>query len=388
MIKSISILGSTGSIGENTLKVVDHISSEFNVKYLTAGGNAEKLVDQALMYQPQSVAILDIEKYDEVSHHLRKSEIEVLKGREGILDIASRNDIDLMVNALVGSSGMEPTVLALSEGVNVALSNKESMVMAGGIISEIRQKTGAEIYPVDSEHSAIWQCLTGENNSEIKKIILTGSGGPFREKPLNEFAYITVEQALNHPNWKMGKKITIDSATMMNKGLEVIEAFWLFQVDINQIEIVVHPQSIIHSMVEFVDGSVKAQLGLPDMKVPIQYALTNPERKLADWESIDFTTTGKLTFEKPDLEKFPCIRIAFDALEKGGSAPAALNVTNDNTVKQFLDGNLTFSQIAEINEAAIYEHEWSENPDLDFLKNLEIWGENFVNETVKEGKLV
>ena len=388
MTKSISILGSTGSIGENTLKVVDHLSSEFKVKYLTAGKNAEKLVDQALKYQPKTVAILDIEKFDEVSNHLINTEIEVLKGREGILDIASRDDVDLLVNALVGSSGMEPTVLALSEGVNVALSNKESMVMAGGIISEIRQKTGAEIYPVDSEHSAIWQCLTGENNSEIKKIILTGSGGPFREKPLNEFAYITVEQALNHPNWKMGNKITIDSATMMNKGLEVIEAFWLFQVDIGQIEIVIHPQSIIHSMVEFVDGSVKAQLGLPDMKVPIQYALTYPERKPADWESIDFTMTGDLTFEKPDLEKFPCIRIAFYALEKGGSAPAALNVTNDNTVKQFLEGNLTFPQIAEINEAAIYEHEWVENPDLDYLKNLEIWGENFVNETMKEGKLV
>ena len=251
--------------------------------------------------------------------------------------------------------------------------------MAGEIINGLKKKTSAEIYPVDSEHSAIWQCLSGEVQNGISRIILTGSGGPFRTKSIDEFSKITESDALKHPTWEMGKKITIDSATMMNKGLEVIEAYWLFGVRKDQIEVVIHPQSIIHSMVEFVDGSVKAQLGLPDMKIPIQYALTYPQRQPSSWEEIDFSSLELLTFEKPDFDKFRCLRLAYDALELGGSAPAALNVANDNAVKFFLEGKIPFTYISTINEMAIQKHDFVKHPDLDYLLELEEWGKRLVN---------
>ena len=379
MTKRISILGSTGSIGQNALKVIDHLGDGFEVKYLTAARSSEVLIEQVRKFQPEAVAVVDSIAANEVKEALSGSGVKVLSGREGLLELASRDDVDVVLNGLVGSAGMEPTIRALEAGIDVALSNKESLVMAGELIENIKKETGAEIYPVDSEHSAIWQCLQGEDTNNIRRIILTGSGGPFRTRPLEEFLDITLEEALNHPNWKMGNKITIDSATMMNKGLEVIEAHWLFGVGREQIDIVIHPQSIIHSMVEFSDGSIKAQLGLPDMKLPIQYALTYPERVEADWVDAKFSDISYLTFEEPDFVKFPCIRLAYEALQRGGSAPAALNVANDNSVAAFLAGEISFTEIATLNEMALIEHDWTSQPDLDFLLELESWGKQFID---------
>jgi len=379
MTKRISILGSTGSIGQNALKVINHLGDGFEVKYLTAARSSEVLIEQVRKFQPEAVAVVDSIAANEVKEALSGSGVKVLSGREGLLELASRDDVDVVLNGLVGSAGMEPTIRALEAGIDVALSNKESLVMAGELIENIKKETGAEIYPVDSEHSAIWQCLQGEDTNNIRRIILTGSGGPFRTRPLEEFLDITLEEALNHPNWKMGNKITIDSATMMNKGLEVIEAHWLFGVGREQIDIVIHPQSIIHSMVEFSDGSIKAQLGLPDMKLPIQYALTYPERVEADWVDAKFSDISYLTFEEPDFVKFPCIRLAYEALQRGGSAPAALNVANDNSVAAFLAGEISFTEIATLNEMALVEHDWTSQPDLDFLLELESWGKQFIN---------
>tara|TARA_Y100000590_G_scaffold459064_1_gene615142 strand:- start:11465 stop:12247 length:783 start_codon:yes stop_codon:yes gene_type:complete len=256
--------------------------------------------------------------------------------------------------------------------------------MAGGIITEIIERKGVKLIPVDSEHSAIFQCLTGEENASVKRLILTGSGGPFRDRSIDLFSTVTVDEALAHPNWEMGRKITIDSATMMNKGLEVIEAYWLFKLSVDKIDIVIHPQSIIHSMVEFIDGSVKAQLGYPDMKIPIQYALTYPERLESDWEQFVPAELSDITFEEPDLEKFPSIRLAYETLARGGTAPAALNVANDHTVELFLSGTIAFPQILEINEAAVTSHNWVENPDISDILELERWGRSFVESNIEE----
>ena len=382
MAKRISILGSTGSIGRNTLNVVDSLHGAIEVIYISARKNADLLVQQALKYRPSSVGVIDKEAAKIVKNRLAGEKINVLAGRSGLLDIAARDDVDIMFNGLVGSSGMEPTLSALHAGVDVALSNKESLVMAGDLINREKLKTGTTLFPVDSEHSAIWQCLVGENLEDVRRIILTGSGGPFRTRELNTFSDVTVEEALNHPNWDMGDKITIDSATMMNKGLEVIEAHWLFGLEANQIDIIVHPQSIIHSMVEFNDSSVKAQLGVPDMKIPIQYALTYPDHYPADWESLDLPAIGELTFEKPNLEKFPCIQLAYNALRAGGTTTAVLNVANDNAVYNFLDGKIKFTDIHQIIEKACEDHEWIESPNLEDLLNLELWTTEFVKNAV------
>jgi len=300
MARKLSILGSTGSIGQNSLKVVDNLKDDFQIIYLAANSNHELLIEQALKYKPRAVNIVDSSYGKIVEDKLRNEDIDVLVGRDGLLDLARRNDIDLVLNAIVGTAGMEPTLCALESGVDVALSNKESLVLAGSLVKQIQEKNGAKIFPVDSEHSAIWQCLQGENREDINKIILTGSGGPFRTRAIDTFADITPQAALKHPNWDMGNKITIDSATMMNKGLEIIEAYWLFDIPIENIDVVIHPQSIIHSMVEMKDGSVKAQLGVPDMKVPIQYALTYPRHIETDWERLDFIKLKEMTFEAPD----------------------------------------------------------------------------------------
>ena len=382
MVKRISILGSTGSIGRNTLNVIDSLQGEIEVIYITARKNADVLVQQALKYRPSAVGVIDKEAAKIVENRLAGEQINVLAGRLGLLDIAARDDVDIMFNGLVGSSGMEPTLSALHAGVDVALSNKESLVMAGDLINREKLKTGAALFPVDSEHSAIWQCLVGEKTDDVRRIILTGSGGPFRTRDLNTFPDITVEEALNHPNWDMGNKITIDSATMMNKGLEVIEARWLFNFYADQIDIVVHPQSIIHSMVEFNDSSVKAQMGVPDMKVPIQYVLTYPEHTQATWEQLDLVAVGQLTFEEKDLKRFPCIGLAYDALRAGGTTTAVLNVANDNAVYNFLDGKIKFTDIPQIIEKACEEHEWIEYPNLEDLLNLELWTTEFVKNAV------
>ena len=328
-MKRISILGSTGSIGVNALSVIDNLQDEFKIIALSAHKNGKLLIEQAKKYKPEVVSIIDLTIADLVRNELSNSNTKVLVGREGLLELSKRNDIDLMLNGLVGVSGMAPTLNSIQQGVDVALSNKESLVMAGDIITRIGEEKGSKIFPVDSEHSAIWQCLVGEAMNDVKRIILTGSGGPFRTRNINSFKEITPKEALKHPNWNMGNKITIDSATMMNKGLEVIEALWLFKLTPEQIDIVIHPQSIIHSMVEFNDESVKAQLGIPDMKIPIQYALTYPRHLASNWESLDLVKIGALTFEEPDLERFPCINLAYEAINQKGSTPAVLNIANE-----------------------------------------------------------
>ena len=378
-MKKISILGSTGSIGVNALNVIDNLGDEFDVSVLSANKNGQLLVDQAKKYRPDAVAIIDDEAAKYVQSELKELGVLVLKGREGLLELAGQSDLDIMLNGLVGSSGMAPTLKAVKAGVDVALSNKESLVMAGDIIEREKLKSGAQVFPVDSEHSAIWQCLTGESMDDVERIILTGSGGPFRRRNVKTFKDVTPADALKHPNWDMGRKITIDSATMMNKGLEVIETRWLFGLGAEKIDIVVHPQSIIHSMVEFKDKSVKAQLGVPDMKVPIQYALTYPRHAPAIWESLDLVKVGSLTFEAPDLTRFPCIGLAYNALKQGGTASAVLNVANEQSVYRFLDGEIGFMEIPEIIEKACDAHEWIEHPSLEELISLESWGMNFVN---------
>ncbi len=378
MSRTLSILGSTGSIGVNALHVAKNLKQSFKVKYLSAHKNSELLIEQALAFRPDAVAIVDPIAAKEVQGALKSEAIEVITGREGLLELAGRQDVDILVNGLVGSAGMEPTIKAIRTGVDVALSNKESLVMAGEIINNEKERTGAKIFPVDSEHSAIWQCLVGENIGEVEKIILTGSGGPLRTRNVTEFSSITVEDALNHPNWSMGRKITIDSATMMNKGLEVIEARWLFNIPAEKIDIVIHPESIIHSMVEFVDGSVKAQLGFPDMKVPIQYALTYPNHAPATWERLSLPDIGTLTFESPELEKFPAIQLAYDALKKGGSCPAVLNVANEQAVYRFLKHEIHFTDIPKIIEQTCQSMPFIEKPTLENILSLELETTRFV----------
>ena len=378
-MKKISILGSTGSIGVNALNVIRKIPEKFQVMHLTGNMNAEKMIAQGKEFLPASITMVDIQAAEIVEKALKGLSIEIYSGRDKLLDLAGDKNVDLLLNALVGASGMEPTLRALENGIDVALSNKESLVVAGDIIYSAMKKSGANLFPVDSEHSAIWQCLFGEVRQDIEKIILTGSGGPFRNRAIDSFSTVTKSDALNHPNWEMGQKITIDSATMMNKGLEVIEAYWLFNLEISQIEIIVHPQSIIHSMVQFKDGSIKAQLGVPDMKIPIQYALTYPRHLPSKWERLDFKTIGDLTFEAPNFERFPCIKLAYDVLEKMGTAPAVLNFANDYCVYRFLREEIKFTDISRIIEAAVENHTWLKNPKLEDIKNLDYWTKDFVN---------
>ena len=380
-MKMISILGSTGSIGKQTIEVIERMNDEFQIKYLSAHNNVDLLIEQSKSINPSAVCIGDKSKVEILEANL--NDVEIFSGREGLLELASRDDVDLMVNGLVGSPGMEPTVCAIKSGVNVALSNKESLVMAGDHINTLLLENDVDLYPVDSEHSAIWQCLAGEQMDQVKRLILTGSGGPFRTTPTSEFSTITKGQALKHPNWSMGSKITIDSATMMNKGLEVIEARWLFNMSVDDIDIVVHPQSIIHSMVEFNDGSVKAQLGIPDMKIPIQYAITYPNHVDVPWERMDLPKIGTLTFEEPDLEKFRCIQLAYDALRAGGSYPVVLNVANDAAVYAFLADQINFVDIPIFIESALEIHPITEHPDLNDIQELISWTQQFIIGKIK-----
>ena len=376
MKKKITILGSTGSIGVNALNVINNL--DIDVIGLSANTNSKLLIEQAKKFQPKSVSIVDEDAYLIVKDALRNTSIDVLCGKNGLLEISSRDDVDLVLNAIVGSSGMLPTVYAIRAGADIALSNKESLVMAGKIIERERKKANVNIFPVDSEHSAIWQCLVGESKEEVKRLILTGSGGPFREKKISTFKDIKPEDALKHPNWEMGKKITIDSASMMNKGLEVVEAVWLFEMDPQKVDIVVHPQSIIHSMVEFDDTSVKAQLGLPDMKIPIQYALSYPNHIKTNWEPLDLVKIKSLTFESVNYERFPCIKLAYESLSRGGTSSSVLNVANEQAVYRFLKKEIGFMEIPKLIEIAMDNHDWTEDPSIDDILSLEDWTTNFV----------
>ena len=378
MKKKLSILGSTGSIGLNTLNIVSHLKDHFEVTYLSSNTNSQLLIEQIKIFKPKAVCVVSKKGFEEVKNQVNSLDVKILFGRKGLLELAKRDDVDIMLNALVGASGMEPTLCAIESGVDVALANKESLVMAGDIITNAMKKSGSNIFPVDSEHSAIWQCMVGENRKDIKRIILTGSGGPFRKRAIETFDKITVEDALKHPNWDMGNKITIDSATMMNKGLEVIEAYWLFGFKPEKIKIVVHPQSIIHSMIEMNDGAIKAQMGVPDMKVPIQYALTYPNHVSAPWDRLDFFNCGDLTFEEPDFKRFPLIKVAYRALEMFGTAGAALNLANDYSVYRFLNKEINFNDIVLINNSALENHPWNEKPKLEDINELDKWVKNYV----------
>ena len=364
MGKSLSVLGSTGSIGVNTLKVAEALSETISVRYLAAGRQWEKLARQAKKFGAKAVAIVDENAAKPLKDALGSS-IEVLSGRAGVSELASRDDVDIVLNGIVGSAGLEPTYRAAEAGRTIALSNKESLVMGGELIRNLMEKTGAKIYPVDSEHSAIWQCLVGEDIKSVKKLILTASGGPFREKPIDEFKDITVEEALAHPNWKMGKKVTIDSATLMNKGLEVIEAYWLFNIPQDRIDIVIHPQSIIHSMVEFRDGSVKAQMGPPDLRYPIQCALTYPDRvENPNLPRLNPVEIGNMTFAELDTSLYPCFNLALNVARRGGTWRAALVGADEAAVELFLAGQIRFTDIGPVIEQGLKDHRPIMEPSL------------------------
>jgi 1-deoxy-D-xylulose-5-phosphate reductoisomerase len=354
-IKHIAILGSTGSIGRNSLSVINNLSERFKITYLTTNTNTELLQRQILQFKPRGVVVLDEAKASALQKEVGNS-VEVLSGRGGLLEVVRREDVDVVINSLVGFAGLKPTIEAIKHRKDIALANKETLVVAGEIVIGLVREYGVKLIPIDSEHSAILQCLAGEDWNQVVKIILTASGGPFLHTPIEKFVTITVEDALKHPNWKMGNKITIDSATLMNKGLEVIEAHWLFGFPSEKIEVVIHPQSIIHSMVEFIDGSIKAQLGLPDMKIPIQYALTYPTRLELHGARVDFPKLQSMTFFTPDRLKFQCLQLAYDALSLGGTASAVLNAANEVAVQAFLERKITFNQIPELLERALTLH--------------------------------
>ena len=366
MKKRIAILGSTGSIGTQTLNVVRRHRDRFSVEVLCAGGNADLLIQQALEFDPNAVVIADESKYIQVQEALKDSNVKVSAGESAMVDLMEMESIDMVVAAIVGFAGLKPTLRALEKGKPVALANKETMVVAGAIVTAAADRHHVPILPVDSEHSAIFQCLVGES-SPVDKILLTASGGPFRGRTREQLAHVTLEQTLKHPNWSMGRKVTIDSATLMNKGLEVIEAKWLFGVDANDIEVVVHPQSVVHSMVQFRDGSIKAQMGIPTMETPIQYALTFPERIESHLPRLDFSNYPNLTFEKPDRETFRCLDLAYRAIERGGNMPCVMNAANEVAVQRFIDGQLGFLDIADFVEAAMQKAVFVANPTIEDL---------------------
>ncbi len=346
-MKKILVLGSTGSIGINTLELVRNFPGQFEVTGLSTNSNIDILEKQIEEFKPANVVVVNESKADELKRKIG-NKCKVICGEKGLTEISSLDNYDIFVSALVGFAGLSPTIYAIKQKKRIALANKETLVVAGEIIIKLCREYGVELLPIDSEHSAIFQCLVGENKQDISKIILTASGGPFLNKNKNEFDNVTIAEALNHPNWKMGNKITIDSATMMNKGLEIIEAYWLFNLPKEKIDVVIHPQSVIHSMVEFNDGSIKAQLSSPDMKLPILYALTYPKRYNYSGVPTDFKKISQLTFFEPDFDKFTCLKIAYDVIEEGGTAPCVLNAANEIAVEKFLSGAIKFTQIPEL----------------------------------------
>jgi len=368
-IKNIAILGSTGSVGTQALDVIDGNPDLFRAYVITAQKNADLLIAQALQFKPAYAIICDGNKYQYVKDAVAHTEVKVLVGIDAITDIVTHPEIDMVLTAMVGFSGLEPTIAAIKAGKDIALANKETLVVAGELITGLAKAHGVKILPVDSEHSAIFQCLAGEENNAIEKIILTASGGPFRGKNLDFLAHVMREDALKHPNWVMGAKITIDSASLMNKGLEVIEAKWLFDLETEQIDVIVHPQSIIHSMVQFEDGSVKAQMGLPDMKLPIQYAFTYPNRLKNDFKRLNFTDYPNLTFEKADSKTFRNLAIAFEALKQGGNMPCIINAANEIAVKGFLDNTIGFLAMSDIIETCMQKISFMSSPVLDDYLN-------------------
>lgn len=365
--RHIAILGSTGSIGRQALDVIRQHKDRFEVELLTANNSSELLIRQALEFMPANVVICNESKYQEVADALQPHDIKVFTGMDSVCALVGSEDIDIVLTALVGFSGLRPTVSAIEAGKIIALANKETLVAGGSVVMALAKKHNAPILPVDSEHSAIFQCLMGAAGNPLTRIHLTASGGPFRSWTKEEIAAVTRKEALKHPQWKMGAKITIDSATMMNKGFEMIEAKWLFDTEPEKINIVVHPQSIIHSMVEFADGAVIAQMGHPDMREPIQYALSFPERLTLDNKKLDFAELGSLTFEKPDMDKFPCLALAFEAIGRGGNIPCAMNAANEAAVAAFLQDRIRFYDIPDIISSCMAGVEFVSSPGIDEL---------------------
>lgn len=365
--KKVFILGSTGSIGVSTLDVIRLHKNKFEVVGITANKNVELLLKQVHEFNPKYVIVRDENLSQNIKTQLPKESI-FLTGDNGLLTGTMEADYDILISALVGYAGLQPTIEGIKRGKRIALANKETLVVAGQIINDLAKKHSSEIIPVDSEHSAIFQCLVGEKGKDIEKLILTASGGPFFKRSKNELDKVTVKEALNHPNWDMGNKVTIDSATMMNKGLEMIEAHWLFNIHPNKINIAIHPQSIVHSMVEFVDGSIKAQLSKPDMRLPIQYALTYPDRLENSFTSTRLTEIESLTFHKPDFQKFECLKLAFDVIKTGGTAPAILNAANEIAVERFLKNEISFTQIPKLIKTALNNIETISSIDLETIK--------------------
>ncbi|WP_352400784.1 1-deoxy-D-xylulose-5-phosphate reductoisomerase [Anaerotignum sp.] len=377
-MREISILGSTGSIGTQTLEVIENLK-DIRVAGISANHNIDLLEKQARKFRPRFVAVMDDSNAKKLKERLSDVDIKVLKGMEGLIEVATIQSVDTVVTSVVGNVGLKPTFEAITAGKNIALANKETLVSAGQLVMDLAKKKNISIYPVDSEHSAIFQSLQGNEGSPIRRILLTASGGPFRGKKKAELAHTTVADALNHPNWSMGKKITIDSATLMNKGLEVMEARWLFDVPTDKIEVLIHPQSILHSAVEYEDGAIMAQMGEPDMKVPIQYALTYPKRVKSPYPKVDFLKRNSLTFQEPDLETFRCLALAYQALETGGTLPAVLNGANEIAVERFLNGKISFLQIPELIEQTMNAYTVKYEYTLEDLLEADKWARSFAS---------
>lgn len=382
-MKQLSILGSTGSIGCNALAIIERFPEQFGVKALAAGTNVKLLAGQIKRFSPELAVVIDENRALELKRILPSmSGVEIMYGEDGYRAAATHGSVDMVVSAIVGAAGLVPTLAAIEAGKNIALANKESIVMAGEIVSKRADEKGINILPIDSEHSAIFQCIVGQRKEDLDSILLTGSGGPFLNRPASEFASITPEDALAHPTWQMGKKISVDSATLMNKGLEVIEAKSLFKVSLNMIKIIIHPQSMIHSMVSFRDGSIIAQLGIPDMKVAIAYAMSYPERLPLRQPIPDFVNIDPLTFKKPDLDKFPCLALAYTAGKAGGTLPAVLNASNEMAVRAFLDRRIPFVKISKVIGKIMEIHSVVANPELPDIIEADRWAREYAEKEI------
>ena len=384
MPKGIAILGSTGSIGTQTLQVIAAYREEFVVEVLTANKNADLLINQAMEFQPNAVVIGNESEYEYVTEALKNFPVKVFAGSDAICQVVQMESVDLVLTAMVGYSGLIPTISAINAGKDLALANKETLVVAGELIVRMIQEKGVQVIPVDSEHSAIFQCLAGEANNKIEKIYLTASGGPFRNYSIDDLKNALVKEALNHPNWNMGKKISVDSASMMNKGLEAIEATWLFGVDPEQVEILIHPQSVIHSLVQFCDGSIKAQMGRPDMKLPILYALGYPKRVESDFPRFSFADYPKLTFEQVDIKKFRNLALSFEAMHRGGNIPCALNAANEAVVHAFLHEKVGFMEMPDIIEKVMNTISFIKKPGIEDLEETNLESHRLAEEHIKK----
>ncbi|MFQ5715169.1 MAG: 1-deoxy-D-xylulose-5-phosphate reductoisomerase [Candidatus Scalinduaceae bacterium] len=370
-MKNVVILGSTGSIGKNALDVIRNLRHKYKVVGLSANSRWELLAKQVEEFKPKSVSLADGRWIKELKNRLPQNSVQILTGTDSVKEMVSRADVDIVISAIVGAAGLPAAIEVIKNGKTLALANKEALVMAGGLIVSMAREKGVSIIPVDSEHSAILQALRAGHPNEVKKIIITASGGPFRDYPKEKLSEVTKEEALNHPTWQMGQKITIDSATLMNKALEIIEAKWLFNLDSTQIDVIIHPESIVHSLVEFCDGSVIAQMGLPDMKVPIQFALTYPHRENGNVESLDLAKLGSLNFRKPDMDKFPALRLGYEVVEKGGTMGATLNAANEIAVQAFLDRKIKFTDITKTVEHVMKEHNFIKDPTLQDIMDVD-----------------